>query len=407
MESFPEHKRWHSRGLGGVASSYEAGGRLVSPARPWLEYAVMRTNAARRLPRSRWYDAPSRPSKPAVNRERFIMHSSRSRFGSARMGALGFISFGLLGFSLSFAFAQAGNDVRPPPAGFAAVDAAPIAHRIDQTTTAILAAFNRRDRDAYLAHFAADALLVPDGGPLVTGRSGAAEMYLQAPLGLRYEPMVWADRQLLQIGAWIIETGLVDFQFRLTPESPVLGDPRQTLSIWEEDAEGGLRVKVLAWNRANRSDLLSSSGGTRAAVYAGRSSPTQRDGGFDDVLAAEERFHRTFMDRRLDLAAAYYAEDGLLISGGTKPVQGRAAILRHLEGIPRERMVQEIERVVAHVEGDADHVLVVNLFRWIFVPAGAEVRVPIAGKGVHVWERGRDGTWRILFDLPNASQPSS
>lgn len=335
------------------------------------------------------------------------MNSLTPRFGPARVGALGLLAVVFSALLPPTASAQSAGRAFTPPAGFEPIDAAPLAQRIDQVTTEILSVFNRRDRDGYLAHFAADALIVPDGAPLVTGRSGAAEMYLQASLGLRYEPMVWAERQLLQIGSWVIETGLVEFQFRLTPESPVLGDPRQVLSIWEEDAGGELRVKLLAWNRANRSDLLPSSGGARAAVYPGRNSPFQRDGGFDDVLTAEERFHRTLVERRIDLAVGYYAEDGLLISGGTKPLQGRAAILKHLEGIPPERMVQDIERVVAHVEGDPDHVLVVNLFRWIFAPAGSEVRVPIAGKGVHVWERGRDGAWRILFDLPNASQPTS
>jgi ketosteroid isomerase-like protein len=252
-----------------------------------------------------------------------------------------------------------------------------------------------------------DAVLLPDAAPLITGRGGAAEMYLRAPLGLRYEPMVWADRQFLQIGAWIIETGLVDFQFRLTPEAPVQGDPRQVLTIWEEDADAGLRVKVLAWNAANRSDLLSPAPATRAAAYAGRSSASKCGDDFREVLAAEERFHRALVDRRIDLAGRYYAEDGLLIAGGTKPVLGQAAILRHLNRIPPEMRVQDLEREVAHVQGDENHVLVVNLFRWLFAPTGSAVRVPIAGKGIHVWERSPDGTWRILFDLPNASQPTA
>jgi beta-lactamase regulating signal transducer with metallopeptidase domain/ketosteroid isomerase-like protein len=340
-------------------------------------------------------------------KKRITMNLHQSRPGRVRLGVPGLLSLAALALVLvPMMPAQADNVARSVPTGFKSVEAAALTRRIDEATTAIIDAFNRRDREAYLAAFSAAPLLLPNGGGLISSRSGIAEMYLRAPSGLLYEPMRWADRQFYHIGPWIIETGLVGFEFRLTPEGPILNDPRQPLTIWEEAADGSLRVKLLSWNGLVAPDELQRSSSPAAFVCTRAEGDFTTEGEPAAVLQAEERFHQAIEAKRMSEAAQFYADGASLIVPEALPIHGQAAILRYLESIPPDRLVRKIERQVAHVEGSGNHVLVVNLFQWHFQPAGADVKIPIAGKGVHLWQRNESGAWRILFDLCNVSQSS-
>lgn len=341
-------------------------------------------------------------------KQRIQMNLSHPRTRRAHLGRSGLFSLALLGLLL-LPMAPAGlADVMPaPPPGFQVADGHAVAQRIDAATQRIIAVFNRRDRDAYLAAFAPGAFVVPPGAPMLRGRIGAAETYMQAPTGLQYEGMQWKDRQILRIGRWVVETGMVGFQFRLTPEAPIMTDPRQAFSIWEETGDGSLQVKLLAWNPLYNPPTFGGAEPVTAFAAKDASVPFSTEGDFSAVLKAEETFHEAFEQKRPGDAADYYAREAILFIPETHPLRGNEAIRRHITAVPADRSPAKIERSVAHVEGNGSHVLVVNLFKWTFVPPGTNVPIPITGKGVHLWQRGADGTWKILFDLPNSSQRGS
>lgn len=341
-------------------------------------------------------------------RKRIQMNLNQPRSRRAGLGRSGLLSLGLLGLVL-LPMAPAGlaeSDFRVP-AGFQPLDATATAARIDDATKEIFTAFNRRDRDAYIAAFASDALIMPPGQPLQTGRVGAAEGYLQVPAGLQYETIRWKDRACYRIGKWLVDTGLAELQFRLNIDAPVMTDPRQAITFWEEDRSGALQVKVLAWNPLPQPPDFSSTPAPRAFALASDGAALSRRGDFRAVLEAEEAFHRAFEEKRTSEAAGYYAAGAILFTPETHPLRGHEAIRRYLTAVPPERAAQRIERTVAHVEGNENHVLVVNLFRWSFTPPGSSVPVAITGKGVHLWQREPDGAWKVLFDLPSPSQPTA
>lgn len=338
--------------------------------------------------------------------KRIQMNLNQPRPRHAGLGRSGLLSLALLGLVL-IPMAPAGfaQSAKTPP-GFKTVAAAAAIAPIEAASDRVFAAFNRRDRDAYVAAFTEDALVLPPGVPLQTGRVGAAEAYLRVPPGMSYEALRWKGRQCYRIGRWIVDTGLAGFQFRLSPGAPIRTDPRQALTLWEEGNDGAWRVKVLAWNPLPQPPDFSTSEEPQVFAFAKAGAPVSRAGDFRAVLEAETAFHRAFEDKRFAEAAAYYADDGILFTPESHPVRGADAIRRYITGVPPDRPAQRIERSVAHVEGNEDHVLVVNLFQWSFTPPGANAPITIAGKGVHLWQRSADGGWKILFDLPNASQPT-
>jgi ketosteroid isomerase-like protein len=301
----------------------------------------------------------------------------------------------------------AGSDeTRAAPMGFEPAGDATTITRVDATIASIVGAFNRRDREAYLAAFTEDAILLPNGAPHTSGLAGVAQMYLQAPAGLVYEPFSETNRAVYEIGDWVIETGLIGFQFRLMPEAPVMTDPRQYLTIWQRSGAGdALAVKLLAWNQ-----LMDTTALTRdvpAVTFRARApgGAFRKDGDFAAVRAAEMLFHEHFESGAAQGSVDLYADDALLIPLEALPIRGRDAIRAYIEQLPAEKQVKRIERQLVHTEGNGNYVLVVNLFRWTFEPV-AGVPIPVAGKGVHIWERSPDGKWRVLFDLPNVSQQS-
>ncbi len=340
-------------------------------------------------------------------RKRILMNLSHPRARHAHLGRSGLISLALLGIILvPMAPGEATPAPARTPAQFKAIPAADVVHDVDTTVQRIFTAFNRRDRNAYIDTFAPDALILPPGTPMYRGRVGASEAYLQTPRSLQYEAIHWRDRQFHRIGSWIVETGLLDFQFRVGADGQIMTDPRQALTIWNKENDGTLRVKLLSWNPLPGQLRGTGSTTPQAFAFATAVSPFVLNGEFAPVLQAEETFHRAFEEKDATKAAGFYAEDAILLQPEAGPLRGRSAIQRVLEATPSDHPVR-IERQVAYIEGNDTHVLVVNLFRWTFTPAGSDEPVSIAGKGVHIWVRDADANWKILFDLPNPSQPTA
>ncbi|PTY08743.1 hypothetical protein DB347_03995 [Opitutaceae bacterium EW11] len=321
---------------------------------------------------------------------------SRARLGYARIGSLLALAFVLI----PMAPAQSRDEA---PHAFKSVEPAPLLERIAQATTALMNAHNRRDYDGFVGAFTDDTLLLPDKAEFSTGKAAVGQMYLRAPKTLVYEPMVWSERNVYAVGRWLVETGTVDFRYKLSPEAPQMSEQRQALTIWQEDSDRSLKVKLLSWIRTGSSQPPAAVP-ERAFALKNAAGESSSKGDFAAVLEAEDKFHKLFEEQRPAEAAAYYAESGTLILQH-QLVHGRSAIAQ-LIAAPQSTKLVRLERQTAHVEGNADLVLVVNLFRWTLAAADSQTQTSLVGKGVHVWQRGEDGAWRILFDLPNSSQPT-
>lgn len=334
---------------------------------------------------------------------RITMNLQQSRPARREVGLRGTACLALLALVLiPMAPGQSAVRGQRPRPGFQTVEPAKLTQRIDASTKSIMDAFNKRDSEAYAQNFVEDAWILPDADALSSGRAGVRQTFFRVPPRLVYEPMVWAERQLYAIGDWVVDTGLVNFRFRLAPEAPVMEDPRACLTIWQQAGGQNLRVKLLSWNRLAKSDVFNQPLHVEAYAEAEGNRGVGSAADREAVLQAEEAFHTAIKEKRHADAAAFYADDATLLLPQSLPLRSKAAIEQQLQA-SSPAVLTNLERQVAHIEGDASRMLVINLFRWTFTHEGT-VPVPVDGKGVHVWQKGVDGKWRILFDLPNASQ---
>jgi len=337
------------------------------------------------------------------HRIEMILHQARPR--RVDLGFRGFLSIFLIGLVLvpmMPALAAAPKPAPAPSPEFRELDPAPLRQRVDTTVAGIMEAFNQRDIGSFVGAFTEQPFILAPGAPIITGRGGVAEMYLNSR-DLIYEPMALADRDFYQIGNWIVETGLSGFNFRMSPSAPVMTDPRQFLTIWVQADDGTLKVKLLSWNKLGDPAQLNLVGIPGAFAVQGPESSFSTGGDFSAVLEAEKRFHEAFPAHEFATAASYYAPGANLVLPEVLPLHGRDAILAYMKAQPSEQQAIRVEQEPIHVEGNGNHVLVINLFRWTFQPPGQTPPVTFVGKGVHIWERQKDGSWKILFDLPNAS----
>jgi ketosteroid isomerase-like protein len=120
----------------------------------------------------------------------------------------------------------------------------------------------------------------------------------------------------------------------------------------------------------------------------------------------EETFHAHFPVQELDKAVAYYAEDATMLAMGRAMVQGKDAISKLIkEGVAQSPPMVSIRREIIQIEGNANMAYVVHLFAWTMKDPQSGNEFTIPGKGVHVWQRQADGSWKIFIDINNTDVP--
>ena len=322
--------------------------------------------------------------------------------GAIAVLAIAFLVFPIVTINLDDG-AEALNS--PPSTQFETISADLLVNRIDATTEAIFDAFNRDERHTYLGFFMDDAVILINGAPLVSGICDIEKMYLRSPPHLSYDPIGLTDQRIARCGELIIETGLAEFRSRFTSDGSVFNDSRQYLTIWKDSGKGLLKVKALAWNAlANPAELERSN----APIAFDRPIAEEkiRAATRMHIEKLEKDMHEAVAAMEFEKGAAYYAENTTSILPNHTPIYGRERLLAYLNALAPHEIATSIERYTVRIEGNEDLAIVTNLFRWTFEPSEAEVPVTVQGKGIHIWERGRSGVWRILYDLPNASEKS-
>ncbi len=138
-----------------------------------------------------------------------------------------------------------------------------------------------------------------------------------------------------------------------------------------------------------------------ALLLAACDGPLDRSGLRSELLETD----RAFAARSVEAGAArafeeFLAEDALQLPDGQPPVEGRAAIVAALEDTG-DGWVLAWEPQTARV-GDGGR-MGWTWGTWELRPAEAGDAEPRYGKYLNVWQRGRDGRWRVSVDMGNGS----
>jgi ketosteroid isomerase-like protein len=98
---------------------------------------------------------------------------------------------------------------------------------------------------------------------------------------------------------------------------------------------------------------------------------------------------------------AYYADDAKVLWPNAPAAVGRPAIKNAVAQFPP---LKEFKWDVISLEGQGDLAYVHGTYEMTMVPAGASTPVTDKGKGIEVFKKQADGTWKVIRDIWNSDQ---
>ena len=126
---------------------------------------------------------------------------------------------------------------------------------------------------------------------------------------------------------------------------------------------------------------------------------------YEQIRQYENEFHKKFIERNAEGAVQFYADNAILMARGQKVVKGKKEILAVIRKSKDLVQLKDMTVDVIHVEGNNKMLYATNLFNWTFKDETTGQDFTIPGKGIHVWIRQKDGSWKIMLDLNNVSIP--
>lgn len=258
------------------------------------------------------------------------------------------------------------------------------AEAIDSIRRAEMVAFSEADVERLLGLFSEDAVVMPPGEPLVTGRAEERawleDLYEGFEVDARY-----TDSDLTLLDGVAYET--LAFTMTLTPKDE--GKPTSVegkgLHIYQRQPDGSWKIVLDIWN-ANQP--AASPEGSAAAIER-----TTRDWAAAYVAGDAAR------------AASFVTEDGVFVPPNAPRISGRDAIRRYNEQLLEDVSIEEVTTIVdgARFAGD----WAVSHGSWALVFSENGESFADTTRYVVIWERQPDGSWLAARDIWNSALPAA
>ncbi|MGD2095849.1 MAG: nuclear transport factor 2 family protein, partial [Phycisphaerales bacterium] len=260
-----------------------------------------------------------------------------------------------------------------------------------------------------LSYFTDDAIVLPDQLEAAIGQDALRRHYLQQmEQQVKIRSLKDIESQIWICGDYVFEVG----NFVVSITSPelrfMLSDWQKNLAVYKKQPDGSLKMKLTASNPTQipeDGNIPEAIGPEAVKVISSRRPSNLPLSVSEQIKKDEDIFHNKFLERDAEEAVEFYAEDAVLLRWGEDALKGKSEILKVIKKSLREEPLVDITQKVVHVEGNSQMLFVVNLLTWTFKDASSGENVTLPGKGVHVWRRQKDGSWKILFDLYNVNVP--
>jgi beta-lactamase regulating signal transducer with metallopeptidase domain/ketosteroid isomerase-like protein len=259
-----------------------------------------------------------------------------------------------------------------------------------------------------------DAVILPPRHLPVLGKSAVTELYDEGIS--KGERILTADVQYENIrmsGRYVFTVDRASLAVRVPEIEHLLLVHCKTLTVWEVQSDGTLKIKVDAWNfdQTPSSETLLTGRGITAKNGAFRSAANSQKAAdasqetLEKVKQLSKEFHAVCLKGDAALTASYYAEDVFYLADKTGLMHGREQIKATITSFNRQYRLENVEDRIVFAEGTEEMVYVVNNFLWKFkdIAQGDQV-FSYPGKGVHVWQKQADGSWKILVDVNSANE---
>jgi beta-lactamase regulating signal transducer with metallopeptidase domain/ketosteroid isomerase-like protein len=281
--------------------------------------------------------------------------------------------------------------------------------QIETITDVLIRAFNASDMDTILSYYTDDAMSLPDQHEAAIGKGALHKLQLESwQEGVKIQSIKGLEQQIWDCGNFIFEAG----RYMMSVKSPklryLLSDWRKSVTVWIRQPDGSLKIKLDSWNPDIIPDANVAAEPEEPVVNvvaSGTSSSSSMKAVYEQIRQKESTFHKAFIDHDAEAAIQFYANDAVIMSWGKDAVRGKSNISSDIkQSMSNEPLVNMTQHVV-HVEGNNQMLFTVNLFSWTFKDKSSGENVTLPGKGVHVWKRQQDNSWKILLDLYNVSVP--
>ena len=274
-------------------------------------------------------------------------------------------------------------------------------------------AWNKGDIDTLLSIFTNDGIALCDQAEAVMGKGALHKLFItETEKEVKLRSIQGIEQQVWICGDMIYEAGKYAVSFTAPGTRFLFTDYRKFLTIYKRQPDGSLKVKLDSWNLdviPEATDISQAFDPGAVTVVSLRSSDIpstdNMDAVYEQIKRHESTFHKTFVERNAEASARFYADDALLMAQSQGIVRGKADILKHIKKGMNESPLVDMTQHVVHIEGNNQMLFAVNLFSWTFKDTSSGENVTFPGKGVHVWTRLQDGSWKILLDLCNVSVP--
>jgi len=280
--------------------------------------------------------------------------------------------------------------------------------QIETITDVLIQAFNAGDIDTILSYYTDDGMSLPDQHEAAIGKGALHKLQLEArEEGVKIHSIKGLEQQVWDCGDFIFEAGRCVASLKSPKLRYLLSDWRKYVTVWIRQPDGSLKIKLDSWNP----DVIPASEGasdSTVPVVTVVASETHDNGMnviYEQIKQYEVSFHKMFIERDSNAATKFYADNAVLMPWGTNMVKGKTDILEHIKKGMNESPLVDMNQHVVHIEGNDQMLFAVNLFSWTFKDESSGQNVNIPGKGVHIWKRQQDGSWKILLDLHNPSVP--
>jgi len=124
----------------------------------------------------------------------------------------------------------------------------------------------------------------------------------------------------------------------------------------------------------------------------------------DKLLSAISENDNAWNNLNANKIAAMFAENGTALNNDSEILKGREAIKRHLETMRKpEKFEFKRDKVEVTLKGNMAYEIVNQTISLKYLDKEPQT---VLNKYIHVWEKQKDGSWKVLIDMNNMRKPA-
>lgn len=271
--------------------------------------------------------------------------------------------------------------------------------------------WKRANADVCTAAYADDAITLHSSLNMVIGKPAITGFYAKMlSEGTRILGADCAYKDIWVSGRYVYSVDKNVSTARTSLIKQVLLVYVKSLTVWKIQPDGSLKIKVDSSNFDKLPDtapVINSKGviAEKDCFHCPENNRQIADASketLNKIRQLEKEFHAEYLAKNLDAISSYYTPQAILLPDEADFIRGREQI-RALEAATlRQYDIQSIGDQVICAEGTEEMVFVVNTYLIKVKDTTQDNQeITLPSKGVHVWQKQPDGSWKILIAIFN------